>query len=108
MFAANEKSITLKKFDFIFIITPNTGDEEIPQAMEDYLCSLKTKNKKYFLCELGNYFGLEYKGCKSIIFKILKDLNWKKKSTISLDSVPKINNKELKKWIKSCKIKIKG
>jgi flavodoxin len=97
---SNEK---LDNFDFIFFIVPNVGDEELPEPIESYLLSLKTKNKKYFLCELGNYFGFEYKGCKNIVFNFLDSLGWEKQSEISLDSVPSIDKKNLKKWIKKCK-----
>jgi flavodoxin len=89
----------LSFFDFIFFIIPNVGDEEIPLEMENYLCSIETINKKYFLCELGNFFGFEYKGCKGIVIQILNKLNWQLISEISIDSVPKIDIKKVNKWI---------
>jgi flavodoxin len=98
----------LKNFDFIIFIIPNIGDEEIPEPFESYLYTLETKNKKYFLCELGNYFGLDYKGCKDIVFKLLGNLEWEKQLETSLDSLPKIDKNCLRKWIKQCKSIIKS
>jgi len=89
----------LLNFETVIIVVSNTGDEELPQPMEDYLFSLKTTNKKYIICELGNYFGLDYKGCKSIVFKILEKLNWEKISDASVDSFPKLDNESLDKWM---------
>lgn len=97
---AAEDSPSLYQFDSIIIIVSNVGDEEISQPMEDYLASLTIKNKKYMVCELGNYFGFEnYEGCKKIVFKILDSLGWKKISDISLDSLPFVDELNLKKWM---------
>ena len=98
--ATPEDCPRLSKFNTIIIVVSNTGDEELPQPMEDYLAKLKIKNKKYIVCELGNYFGFEnYSGCKKIVFKILNDLGWEKISDISLDSVPSLDKRSLKKWL---------
>lgn len=97
----------LKKFDFIFFICPNTGDEELPEDLENYLFNLKTKNKNYFLCELGNYLGFEYYGCKKIVISILKKLKWKLRSVVAIDSIYSIDEKKLNEWIEVCKSKIK-
>ncbi len=73
--------------------------------MEDYLFNLKVKNKKYLVCELGNYFGFEnYCGCKKIVFKILDSLGWEKISDISLDSLPNLDTIRLEKWLEEIKL----
>lgn len=101
------KNANLKKFQFIFIIAPNVGDEEIPENIENYIIKTKTQNKNYFLCELGNYLGLDYKGCGDNIQEILKIKKWEMKSKILLDSFPEPRMKEIAKWIKECKKIIK-
>ena len=90
----------LEDFETITFVMGNTGDEELPQPMEDFLLNLKTRNKKYLICEIGNYFGLEsYVGCKKIASRMLNDLDWTKVSDISLDSVPDLDLSSLDKWL---------
>lgn len=98
--------VNLNKFEYVFIISSNIGDEEIPENIENYVMKTKTKNKKYFLCELGNYLGLDYSGCGESIKKILKTKNWILESEIRLDSYPKLEKKKIKPWIQACKKKI--
>jgi flavodoxin len=99
---AAEDDPNIEEFGTIIIVASNMGDEEISQPMEDYLFALKTQNKQYFVCELGNYFGLEeYCGCKKAIFQILDKLNWTKLSDISLDSFPELDIEKLEIWIKN-------
>jgi flavodoxin len=106
--AEDHHYVNLEKFNFLFFIISNTGDEELPCFIEDYFYKLNQKNKKYFICELGNYFGLEYKGCKKIAVSILIKLNWKLLSDVSLDSVPDLDYKNLYNWLKNCKKIIKN
>lgn len=104
--ANNKKNLHI--FDFIFFIIPNIGDEELPEPFESYLLSINIKSKKYFICELGNYFGLDYNGCKKIATSILDKLKWRLMSDLSLDSAPEVDDKELKKWICICQTIIKN
>ncbi len=108
IYTATDKRIELIKIDFLFFIVSNIGDEELPHYIEDYLFNLNEKNKKYFICELGNYFGFEYDGCKKIAINILDNLGWQLLSDLSLDSMPKIDYKTLIKWTKKCKSIIKN
>lgn len=88
-------------YDLVFFICPTYGDEELPFDMEDFLINLKSKNKLYIVCELGNYFGLDELewGAAKIIKNVLNDLNWKEYyKSLSLDSYPKINEEQLIKW----------
>jgi len=97
---AAEDNPSIEKYDIIIFIVSNIGDEELCQPMEDYICSIKLKNKSFLICELGNYFGFEeYIGCKKIVEKLLEELKWKKISDISLDSLPVIDLNSLEKWI---------
>jgi len=101
---AAEDNPCLLQFDNIIIVVSNTGDEEISQPMEDYLSALTVKNKKYSVCELGNYFGFEsYAGCKKVVSKILDALGWEKISDVSLDSLPTLDEDSLEKWINQIK-----
>ena len=95
-----EENPYLENHDVIIFVISNTGDEELPKTIEDYLYLLNVKNKKYIICELGNYFGFEnYNGCKKVAFKILDALGWEKISDISLDSLPNLDLDSLKNWL---------
>ena len=99
---AAEDNPILTEFDTILFVIPNVGDEELPPLIEDYLLNLIDLNKKYMICELGNYFGFEnYCGCKKIASKILDSLNWEKISDVSIDSLPKLDEESLFKWLDS-------
>ena len=80
--------------DIVLFICPTYGDEELPSNMEKFLINLKTENKLYVICELGNYYGyddFEF-GAKKIIEQSLNKLNWKKfHNGLSLDSMPNID-----------------
>lgn len=91
----------LEKYSGVLIVCPTYGDEEVPLEMEDYLINLKTKNKKYAICELGNLFGHESEfGPLKIIEHELNKRNWQKINSISLDSVPDVDWESLKIWTK--------
>ena len=82
----------LKKYSLIIIVAASVGDEEIPQPMEDYLCSINLENKNYSICILGNYFGFKnYEGCGKIIKNILNNKNWKIQSESYIDSFPELD-----------------
>lgn len=80
--------------DIILFVCPTYGDEELPLNMEKFLINLKTKNKLYVICELGNYYGyddFEF-GAKKIIEQTLIKLNWKNfHNNLSLDSMPTVD-----------------
>lgn len=102
---AAEDNPSLANFDLIFIVVSNIGDEELPQPMEDYLFNLRILNKKYVVCELGNYFGFEnYCGCKSVVIKLLDFLGWTKLADISLDSLPTLDEDGLIKWLETLRL----
>lgn len=91
----------LEKYNCLIIVCPTYGDEELPFEMEDFLINLKTFNKKYAVCELGNRFGHEGEegfGAAVIIEYLLDKLNWQKIDRISLDSIPDIDWENLQKW----------
>lgn len=100
-----EDNPSINIYDIIFFVISNIGDEELCQPMEDYIYNLKIRNKKFLVCELGNYFGFEsYIGCKKIVFNLLDKLNWEKISDISIDSLPTVDFNSLKNWIKEIKV----
>ena len=87
-------------FDVIVFVIPNQGDEELPKAVEDFLVNLQIRDKPYYLCELGNYFGLEsYVGCKRVAKELLARLGWRCVNDISIDAVPVLDRAALKVWI---------
>lgn len=91
---------SLQKYERIILVIPNTGDEELPQEMEDFLCDLSIRNKSYYICELGNFFGLfDYQGCKKIAVAILSAIGWHLISDISIDSYPALDINSLNEWL---------
>ena len=101
---AAEDDPPLNGLDDIIIVLSNTGDEEMPQPMEDFLASMVVRGKRYVVCELGNYFGFEnYSGCKKEVFKIAQALEWKLLSDVSIDSYPAVDEESLQRWIASVK-----
>ncbi len=95
-----EERPDLTPFDTIIVVLSNVGDEEISQPMEDYLFNLAATGKRYFIIELGNYFGFEnYGGCKSVAFKLLDKLSWIKLGDISIDSLPILDVAALGRWL---------
>lgn len=83
----------------IFVFS-NRGDEELTEAFENYILSLKLYGKNYFLCELGNYFGFEYDyfGSRKIMQFLLDKLSWNEISSVSIDSTPKLDEEKLEAW----------
>jgi flavodoxin len=84
----------------IIFVAPNTGDEELTNELEKFLLQIEEKNKNYIVCELGNYLGFEYSGCKNTIFKLMKKLDWNLISHKSIDSFPTLDTEDLLEWIK--------
>ena len=87
--------------DFVIVLCPTYGDEELPLAMEEYLLGLSITGKRYALCELGNYYGYEdcQFGAAKIIRYCLSRLEWVEPfRPLSLDSLPVIDWDSLKEW----------
>lgn len=81
-------------YEFVIVVCPTYGDDELPQAMEDYLQRLTVTGKKYTICELGNYYGYDsfHFGAAKIINKVLEGKGWVKSFPgLSLDSLPQID-----------------
>lgn len=86
--------VILDQYDLILVFCPTYGDEELPLNMEDFLQTLTCKQKKFVICELGNYYGYDdYEfGAMKIIKHTLLNLEWTEfMQGLSLDSLPKIN-----------------
>lgn len=92
----------LEKYSLIIFVFSNCGDEELHPILEEYLINLRVKNKKYILCELGNYFGFEMDcfGCKIVVQKLLKDLGWVELNNVSIDSFPDLDLTSFNEWVK--------
>ena len=90
--------------DVVLFLCPTYGDEELPHDMEDFLLSMTEKNRKYVVCELGNYYGYDdfQFGASTIIEGCLNNLGWQKfYSSYSMDSLPTIDWEPFLKWKKS-------
>ena len=101
--------IDLSLYQFFIFLCPTYGDEELPLEMEDFIRNLNLDNKKYCICELGNYFGLDELewGAKKIIESELTSRNWKEfYKNLSLDSLPKIDKPKFESWKKGLYHKI--
>jgi flavodoxin len=104
----NEKKITAErlKFDYLILICPTYGDEELETEMENFLIdsdwSLHVQ-KMFSVCELGLYRGYKEtaQGAGLIIAKFLKAkgmiLNQK---IMSVDSIPLEDFSLITKWSK--------
>jgi flavodoxin len=95
----------IDQYDEFFFVVSNRGDEELPECFENFLNNLITLNKKYYICEIGNYFGFEYEffGSRKIVDFILKRLGWEEVSSLSVDSMPAIDEERLIDWIDQIK-----
>ena len=91
----------LADYAIIIVIASNFGDEELHPNLEDFLSKQTITNKKYIVCELGNYFGYERDcfGCKKIVRNICKSLNWEEINDISIDSFPNFDDRTFNFWI---------
>jgi flavodoxin len=90
----------------VIFLCPTYGDEELPPDMEFYLISLTETNKKFIICELGNYYGYDnYEfGAGKIIKNILTNLNWVEiYPMLSLDSLPKTDWNIFETWCERIK-----
>ena len=97
------KQLNLEKYDFFLFVCPTYGDSEIPLEMEDFIISLRIKNKMFIICELGNYFGLDELewGAARILKNALKNLGWHEVcSSLSLDAFPSIDWSAFYAWKK--------
>jgi flavodoxin len=91
----------LDRYKNMIIVCPTYGDEELPFEMEDFLIKLRTTEKKFAVCELGNFFGHEKEfGAAKIIKFELEKRKWECVDSLSLDSFPEIDWFSLKKWKK--------
>lgn len=96
----------LEKFEIIFFVVSNWGDEELTPVFEKYLLSIpKDIKKKYIICELGNYFGFEIAngfGCLKLVREYLINiLGWEEICVSSIDSFPELDVDDLNKWLKN-------
>lgn len=99
-FAVVSDRPSLVGHDLVIIVVPNTGDEELPEPMEEFLFDLTETGKRYAVCELGNYFGFEsYCGCKKVVFSVLDGLGWHRVGDVSLDSLPTLDRDGLERWL---------
>lgn len=84
----------IEQYELILWFCPTYGDAELPLDMEDFLQKIKLTNKKFIVCELGNYYGYDdYQfGALKIIKSHLISLGWQESMEgLSLDSLPRIN-----------------
>lgn len=102
----NENFILAQNFDFDFLILvcPTYGDEELEITMENFLVKSDWnghENKKFAVCELGLYRGYKETQLGAGVI-IVNFLNHKKLSLIgnllSLDSLPFVDFTLLNKW----------
>lgn len=93
------KNPDLTPYDLIIMVMPIMGDEELHPEMERYLLGLQTRDKQYCLCELGNFLGLAYTGCREIAEHLLQKLGWTPRVCHSIDSFPELDQPALRKWI---------
>lgn len=96
----------LRKYDLLIVFCPTYGDEELPEAMENYILDLKADltGIGFILCELGNYYGYDDLsfGAKRILRRRFKELGATDVGPhLSLDSMPKVDWNRLNQWIQT-------
>lgn len=90
----------LENYDTIVVVTANTGDEELPAPMENFLTGLTLTGKSYLVVEIGNYFGLDtYVGCRRVITGLCGKLGWNLLGVTQVDSVPSVDTAALGVWL---------
>lgn len=99
----NVKNLTesIAEYDLFFWFCPTYGDAELPLDMEDFLQKLTIRDKRFIICELGNYYGYDdYQfGALKIIKNHLITLGWREDMEgFSLDSLPKVNWNSYYSW----------
>lgn len=85
----------------LIILCPTYGDEELPPEMEKWITNAQVAEKRFAICELGNYYGYDdYTfGAAKIIRHQLLSLGWKEFfRPLSLDSLPSIEWDDLHQW----------
>jgi len=95
-------AIILDNYNLVLFFSPTYGDEELPLSMEDFLLTVAIRNKRFIVCELGNYYGYDvYEfGAGRIIRNFLLALDWVEIcQMLSLDSLPRIDWESLDMWI---------
>lgn len=95
----------LRDYDLLLVFCPTYGDEELPEAMENYILNLKTDltGRLFTICELGNYYGYDDYcfGAMNIIRQCLEKLGARELcSPLSFDSLPKVNWNHLSNWVR--------
>jgi flavodoxin len=94
--------------DHLIFITATYGDQELHDDMEALVLALKdkVKGKKYFICEVGNYYGYDdYTfGAARIIDEILREYGAIAAAGIaSVDSLPLLDQQAVGKWVSEVK-----
>lgn len=98
-------------FDMVFFLTATYGDQELNDAVEEFVLRMDTdlSKVKYLVCEVGNYYGYDdYTfGSGMIIERFLDGRKAKRvMKTNSVDSLPRIDWKQVDAWIELLNQKI--
>lgn len=94
----------LSDADLLLVFTPNYGDGELHEPMEEFLRRLKADlpMTRFAICELGNYGGYDdfSFGALHKVRTILLSLNAIELCQhLSLDSMPRLDSRQLDRWI---------
>lgn len=100
-------SPSLDGYDVIVIVVPNSGDDEMPPQMENFLTSLTLIGKSYFVVEIGNYLGLYNNfGCRRVVIKLLDKLGWLMIGDEAIDSTPYLDEEAVEVYLKEMQLKL--
>jgi flavodoxin len=92
----------LARYDVFLFFSPTYGNEELPQDMEQFIVNfrLDLSQKRYAICELGNYYGYDRDfGAMKIIRHHLERLHGLELiRPLSMDSLPRKDWKALSTW----------
>lgn len=97
-------SDVLLRYDILLLFTPTYGDEELHGVMEDFLRRIDTKltGLRFAICELGNYGGYDdfsFGALRIVRQRLLERDATELGSHLSLESMPRLDEDQLARWI---------
>jgi flavodoxin len=95
----------LLHYDILLLFTPTYGDEELHDVMEDFLRRIDRPltGLRFAICELGNYGGYDdfsFGAMRIVRQRLLERNATELGSHLSLDSMPRLDEAQLARWIR--------
>lgn len=92
----------LDKYETFLFFAPTYGNEELQLDMERFIIAFKLdlSNKRYAICELGNYYGYEtdFGAMRILRYHLDRLCGTELISPLSLDTLPKKDWQAFTRW----------